>query len=222
MGITIDGADVQDITIDGTQVQEVTIDGSVVWVAKTIIDDYEDGDIAEYGGDTTNFTVQSTTVAEGTYALEGTSSGFITSHSGLPNYPSQGDTWKVNLYMASSGAQPNIWWCVADEANPGTVETGYYFEIDDSNANLNLWEYDGNYNRFLRVSNIGNRVGEWLTIELTHNTDDSMDIALTSFDESTTYGSGTGTPSNVFRSAGGIKIRKRGTGNQYLDDWRVV
>lgn len=224
MGITIDGTDVQDITIDGTAVQEVTIDGSVVWVAKTIIDDFEDNDLAEYGGDTGNFDIQTSTVAEGTYALEATSAGRIGSDSGLPNYPQQGDTWKINVRYTDGGAQPNVWWCVDfSGGNLGGIHPGYYFGIDQSNNNFNIWEYDGsNYNRFILVQGVGGHVGEWLTVEISHNTDDSMDVALKSFDESTTYGSGSGTPSNLFRSSGGIQFRKRGSGTQYFDDWRIV
>lgn len=196
---------------------------SFLLVGGKTVDGFEDGDIAEYAGDTGSFSVQTSTVAEGSYALEGSSSGFITSHSGLQDYPRRGQTWKVNVRYHDSGAQPNIWFCVADEGSPGSAETGYYFEIDQSNGNLSMWEYDGaNYNRFILVGSIGSHANEWLTVELTHNSDDSMDIALKDFDETTTYGSGSGTPSNVFRSSGGIKIRKRGTGNQYIDDWRII
>jgi hypothetical protein len=73
------------------------------------IDHFEDGDISEYSGNTGAFTVQSTTVKEGSYALEGSmSSGNavkIASSSGLPYYPQRGDS--IGYWVRFSGDQPN-------------------------------------------------------------------------------------------------------------------
>lgn len=228
-GNLVDPTNIHAVDSTGTaqQVQSVKVvdsagNVSTIWVPETIVDDFEHNALSTYyNGGLSNFNIQSTTVAQETYALEGTSAGFITSHSGLQNYPSRGDTWKINLQYGVD-SQPTVFWCVADEGAPGTVETGYYFEIDESNNNLNVWEYDGNYNRFMLIGGAGGQYGNWVTVEVTHNADDSMNVALKSLDESTTYASGSGTPSNVFRGSGGVKFRKRGPGNQYFDYWRIM
>lgn len=191
-----------------------------------LVDNFEDGDISEYGGDTGSFNVQTTTVAEGTYALEATSSGRLGSYEGggLNNYPGRGNTFKSYVRFNDSGAQPNVWWCVNfNGGNRGGIHPGYYWSIDQSNGNFNIWEYDGStYNRFILAGGINNRVGEWLTVEITHNHDDSMSVALKSLDESTTYVTGSGSPSNYFSGSGGIQYRKRGSGTQWFDHWRIT
>lgn len=66
-----------------------------------VIDDFEDNDLEEYSGDLWAFSTQSETTHDGEYALKGVNESgigggdnFITSHSGLPLYPAQGDTFE--------------------------------------------------------------------------------------------------------------------------------
>lgn len=69
--------------------------------AVTVIDNFEDGDLSEYGGDTAEAGIQSTYTKDGLYGVEINQSGSsyqeIRSTSGLPYYPSQGDTFRVWL-----------------------------------------------------------------------------------------------------------------------------
>lgn len=230
-GTVTEPSDVKVIAPDGSvqsakSVKVIDPAGTVttVWSGLTI-DDYEHNDLATYyGGDLANFNTQTVTVSEGTYALEGTASGRIGSYpgGGLPNYPSAGDTWKINTMNAENTGQLNVWWCMGGTA-PGGINPGYYLDWDETNNNLNVWEYDGaTYNRFIFIGGIGGHIGEWLTTEVVHNADNSMTVTVRDLAETTTYGTGTGTPANTTRTTGGIQIRKRGAGNQYVDNWRLV
>ena len=102
---SIDGTDITGATIDGTDVQEITVDGDVVFSAATIIDDFESGNINNYGGDTGNFSVSSTNVISGSNSLEGVNIGstnYIHSTSGLANYPSAGDKFSFKFKVDGS------------------------------------------------------------------------------------------------------------------------
>jgi len=73
---SIDGTDITGATIDGTDVQEITVDGDVVFSAAPagFFEGFEDGNLNEYSGDISSFTVQSNTVFAGNFALENVSS----------------------------------------------------------------------------------------------------------------------------------------------------
>lgn len=165
MPVNIDGTDVSEVTIDGEVVQEITMDGDVVYSAGpsyTLIDSYEDGDISEYGGDTGEYVVtqDSTQAVDGDFFLEATSTAFdlITSESGLPAYPQQGDEWRV--------------WARVDDGGGSNSYAGHYFATGNSD---NYWaRIRPDTNEFdLDLSSSGTftnsvtiNLGEWYEIRL--------------------------------------------------------
>ena len=98
---SIDGTDITGATIDGTDVQEITVDGDVVFTAgPAIIDDFEDGNLNEYNGDTSNWPINT---FDGSLALAADGSGNeIYSTSGLANYPQRGDTVSYDIGIDSN------------------------------------------------------------------------------------------------------------------------
>jgi len=80
----------------------------------TVVDSFEDGDIAEYGGQTGAWQVATTPVADGTFAVQETFSNgdrsgrSISSTSGLPVYPSQGDTLRFNAQLSDVDGEIGI------------------------------------------------------------------------------------------------------------------
>lgn len=73
----------------------------------TTIDDFEDGDIAEYSDETGSYAVTTTSPLNGSYRLEGTTptgGGGVTirSTSGLNYYPAQGDTFRYNFQFSQT------------------------------------------------------------------------------------------------------------------------
>jgi len=95
---SIDGTDITGATIDGTDVTEITVDGQTVFSAE-FFEGFEDGNLNEYQGNVSDFTVQSGLVFEGSNALEYTGGGFTQIHRTDAMAP--GDT--ANLYCHGFG-----------------------------------------------------------------------------------------------------------------------
>lgn len=85
-----------------------------------LVDGFEDQDLSEYSKDTGACTIQSTTVKEGTYALQmdDSSAPAIWSVDGLPRYPKAGDTFQA-------------WWNVEDGSNAVVLHWGIQHDDAD-------------------------------------------------------------------------------------------
>jgi len=109
-----DGTEVSEVILpDGASASEVVApDGRTVFSAipEGVVDNFEEviyedqnrtlSDI--YDGDLTDATRQQSTVQSGSYALEVTNGAEIASTSGLPNYPSAGDSFDVRFYIVGN------------------------------------------------------------------------------------------------------------------------
>lgn len=130
---SIDATETTGVTIDGEAVSEITADGDTVWVAD-MIDSFEDGDISEYAGDTASYAVKTGTgLPDGTQMLSATDNTgphTITSLSGLPQYPSRGDSFQVWFYV--SGADYDEFWFTfcAQNAPTAALPSGYSVEFN--------------------------------------------------------------------------------------------
>lgn len=74
----------------------------------TVIDDFEDGDISEYQGDTGAYNIVTSPVIEGTHAVQtNPNSSFkgIFSLSGLNHYPERGEAFRVWIYADTGTAR---------------------------------------------------------------------------------------------------------------------
>jgi len=129
---SIDGTDITGATIDGTDVQEITVDGQTVFTAETIIDDFEDGNLTEYSGAVSSYTIQSNTVFQGSQALE-TTGLFDNMH--RTDFVSPGDT--VSVYMRNDDAQFLFGFDGSD---------GYLFALNTSNNAISLRRVDNSTN----------------------------------------------------------------------------
>jgi hypothetical protein len=135
---SIDGTDITGATIDGTDVQEITVDGDTVFTAgpdfPLVVDDFEDGNLNEYVGATSAFTVSSTEVFNGSNSLQrfdSTGTERIVSQSGLQNYPQQGQEFGWFIYVPAASTSSNIvsqisW---AQQSTDGTNTDGYIAQI---------------------------------------------------------------------------------------------
>lgn len=108
-----------------------------------IIDDFEDGDISEYSGNTDLYDVSKTKPHDGTYSLTpNTAYAEIRSSSGLANYPSHGDTWEFWIYIFD-GFNDYFSVYFANQSNSNT-DDGYDVIMQPNNAVLlRLWEAGG-------------------------------------------------------------------------------
>lgn len=70
-----------------------------------IVDNYEDGDISEYYGETGNYSISGVKTFEGSYALyNGGNNDSIYSRSGLEKYPRSGDVFQIRTYHSDDNA----------------------------------------------------------------------------------------------------------------------
>jgi len=67
---SIDGTDITGATIDGTDVTEITVDGQTVFTAGPPVFGFESGDFTNWGGSTSQKSVVSSPVTEGSFAAQ--------------------------------------------------------------------------------------------------------------------------------------------------------
>jgi len=105
---SIDGTDITGATIDGTDVTEITVDGTKVFPDfPKVVDDFESGNLNAYTN-TSNFSVTSNTVIQGSNSLELNNPNsnfdmFSDPGDGLANYPQKGDKFSVLIYDEGDG-----------------------------------------------------------------------------------------------------------------------
>lgn len=109
--------------------------------ATGVIDDFEDNDLSEYELDTGSYQTQSSTVFEGTYALEAQipSSGTyvnLGSTSGLDNYPQSGDKFSYRVRFADSSNHHLFYF--ATQSGGTSDPDAYYLNVSPKNTHLSL------------------------------------------------------------------------------------
>ena len=217
--ITIDGEEAKDITIDGEQVQKVTIDGNTVWINTKIIDDFEDGDISEYSGETGSYTVNTNSpVYEGSYSLKKQSSGSynsIYSTSGLSNYPSAGD--KIVFEWYRKGDDDTMFcWCTQDASNSNCYQA--YLHRNGNGKELWLRRADSGSWTTLTSTSVNWPTGDWIRIEIDHNTDGTIIIKATNLSTNSDIGQISATDTTY--TSGGIGWQNQGSSTNVVDSLR--
>jgi len=103
----------------------------------TVVDDFEDGDLAAYTGSTEAYEVTAgAPVGEGDYSLKslGTGAGPIVSTGGLAPYPSAGDTIAAKVAQTEAHPFVGVAWGVQD------VDNFYWARVDTTEDRLGLWK----------------------------------------------------------------------------------
>jgi hypothetical protein len=122
-----------------------------VAIHHAVVDDFEDGNLKEYDGDTGAFNVQGTTVLEGSQTLEGTSAPSTIAHTGVKT--PRGYEYEATVMAASgSEAKPGIVGCIQDPSTP--LNNCYYVTIDPSNNSLSLYRRDNGTTTLLEESRV--------------------------------------------------------------------
>lgn len=168
------------------------------------IDDFADGDISEYAGDTGGFTLNNIgddNALKGAYTLETMGAGnTITSDSGLSNYPSAGDTFQYFSYFTgSSGTSQFVF---AHNGNAG-IDDDYLIAIDANSSALNLNRHDNGSLTTVKSGSASVTTGKWLRTRVDWGASGSFTIRV--FQEVNEVGSITATDSTY--SSGGIGFR---------------
>ena len=110
-----------------------------VAIHSSVLDDFEDGDLSEYSGDTGSFTVQDFTALEGNQTLKAKASTSAIAHTGTET--TRGNTYTATV-MAESGSNgtPALLVAVQDSSSP--MQDCYRLEADSVNDQLKLYRQD--------------------------------------------------------------------------------
>jgi len=124
------------------------------------IDGFEDGDIAEYEGETSYYSISTSTVKDGSNSLRADHSGgnrAIGSFTGLANYPQAGDSFEGYVYLVNSDDFVSIIF-----GNDQVNDDGYLLNIENNELDLNLFDNGTYVGRLFRDDSYSGAEGEWL------------------------------------------------------------
>jgi len=186
-----------------------------------IVDDFEDGDISEYGGSTGSFATQTGTVYEGTYALYNTADKVsIASTSGLDNYPSLGDTLSVRVQTDSrSDSIDNVWFNAQSETD---TPDGYAMRFDYNTNNWQINKWSGGGQNQLASTSVTYPTQSWLEGQM--SVASNGDITATLLDSTGTQIASVSANDTAY-GAGGIAFRvnsSSGSDKSYFDKAKLL
>lgn len=183
-----------------------------------LIDNFEDGDIAEYTGAKSPFSVQSNTVFDGNNALKGvatTKTSSIISTAGLDNYPAQGDTFEVYQRDGRKIGLGGALFGVQD------INNFYLVQFNSNAQDLRFFVKDGG--SFTRLASQSTTISAdvWYRLEI----DWGSTITVSQFDGGTLEASVSVTDSTY--TSGGIGFRlavlsNSQTINSFWDLYRLI
>ncbi|QSG11333.1 hypothetical protein HSBGL_0903 [Halapricum desulfuricans] len=212
------------VTVAGGTTSDSTDDGSTDPTDPNLIDSFESGDLSAYNGDLSSFAVTSEQAADGTNSLGSTGGQSnwrsIRSTSGLDTYVPHGSTFRVNVYLTSTGDSAIVRFGVAGSNN--WIGAGY-------NANENAIQISeavgGSWSQ-LGTGSLSPTTGEWMQFEIAWGVSADDAVEITVYDAAgTQIGSGTATASD-HRADDGIgleyTLQYGGTGPVYFDHFRLV
>lgn len=146
-----------DVTFDTVELidKDTLLDDSPR-VARDTIDSFEDGDMAEYttysGANGVFDPTTSPNAVDGDYVCEirNSSDGsgaidVVNSLSGLPVYPSRGDTFGCYVSTKFSSTKASVAWAAQEDRN--FYPNGYHVWVDGRDDTMELVKFDQNHNR---------------------------------------------------------------------------
>jgi len=130
-----------------------------------------------YGGDLSAYRRQTSTVYQGSYALEATSGQSAITDDGGDFFLTDGTTWEFYQYHTSSSADGGWMWMTQTEAGR-TSRTGYQAAIRSNNDDIKLRRFvDGGYVE-LDVDNTSIPENEWMRGLVVHTSDGEITFTL--------------------------------------------
>lgn len=161
-------------------------------LSNNLIDSFEDNDISEYGGDTSEWKIVSSSAIDGSYALApDTSAQYynLASTSGLPNYPDTTNIFEAYMYNddgsgAGNGLGPA--WGVQSETGADGVSCYYTYVLPD--GSLNVRRIDSGSRTTFSVSDSlsGHTQGDTIRYEIDWRVSGGFDILYDKNDGSET------------------------------------
>jgi hypothetical protein len=213
--------EVNNIQTENGGLQDITAvkrwDGSQ-WVTvgspETVVENFESGDLSSYSLDTGEFSVQTGTVFDGTYALESDSDGTVGRIVDSSKTVSAGNTYKVAIQLAEVDSYMGVVFGVQDDSSLD----GYMVLLTGATSNYTIFRVDnGSFTKLTRT-NFSYTQDIWYQTEFKWETDGSLTATL--FDDTDTQQAQlTATDSNY--SSGGLGFREA-NGTAYADYVREI
>lgn len=116
-----------------------TVHFDYVAIHSSVLDDFEDGDLSEYNGDTGSFTIQNSTVLEGNQTLKGTSSTGAIAHTSTET--PRGHEYEASV-MAASGSGAELAFLTSVQTPSAPLQNCYYLSADTATDTLSLYRRD--------------------------------------------------------------------------------
>jgi len=197
-------------TFTATVASDDDTDSATVTVER-VVDNFEDGDLAEYTDQSepaASATITNQAFA-GSHALELTAevvsgsdaeNAGVFSGSGLPNYPSAGDTFEFRFFVDDANGTPND--TVFRFFAGGIFSNDYAIRFDHINGRLRFAKRDGSGFNPTTVANVAIPTQEWLRCEV-DTTAGGGTITIT-LDDSTGTQLATGSVTDSTFTSGGI------------------
>jgi len=214
---SIDGTDITGATIDGTDVTEITVDGQTVFSATGLLEGFESGSLStQYGGDTADFSVQSSTVFEGSFALEGTT-GTVNSIARTDVNITRPGTYSVRVRVdtLNFNRRAGVFW-MAQSATSGP--DGYMSRIYQEDNLFDVFRVQNSSFNQIGTDSVSLNTNEWYEIEFEANSNGTENFRL--FDDNAGQRGNqiavVSTSDNTF-SSGGIGFRDSSNGIPYFD-----
>lgn len=200
---------------------EYPLPGTVV-----VVDDFEDGDISEYGGDTSPFGVQTSVVSNGSNALEltGVTDSSVIADTGDLSPPSPGDTFyaDVRTSTAASG-NAGLLWATQNEGDNTNISC-YFAWANYASGSFGLYRSDSGSATSLQTASQSYTSGAWNTIGIEWPTDPANDpIVATLYDEDGNQLNQVSAPDDTYTSGGvGWRGNQGSSGDsKFFDYYRI-
>lgn len=192
--------------------------GTPVLLSTVVIDDFERGDVAPYTNrsDTGSHSVNATAARSGDYGYESQGEEAIWSvpGSGLPHYPSPGETFE---YFVNIQSHEQIWLFFGGETDAD--QDRYQIELISDGAFRVRIDEGGSRTVLDSVSGVTYPTGSFLRVETAWREGGGFDITLDT--GSTTYGP-LSSADATYTGPGKIGYRTSGNAHAYIDDVRRV
>jgi len=181
---------------------------------------YEDQNLSlsdRYGGDTGSFQRQTSTVNEGSYALEMTAGGVI--NDAGPNQTIVEDTeYRFDLLTTDGSNWPVQHLMIGTEDNS---TQGYGIQLRPSENDARLAEFSSGFNALATTSSGSVSASTWYRCFFEKQSDNTINFGILS-DDNTNKLSGSYTDSSDLFSSGGVGMSISGSATGYWDNIRSV
>jgi len=190
---------VVDRALNGDRVT-VTLQGGAT---SQYIDDFEDADMNEYSDPNSRSDIRSNPVSQGSYSVAVTSASNgaidpVVSTNGLPAYPENGDTYRYETLLSSTGESNAHHYFAVDSG----ASNGYRIDINPGNNTCRVYQINsGSVFQIIDIALSSVPFGEWLQVEIDWDSGGGFEVTVEAAD-GTELGSGSTT--NAAYLSGGI------------------